>query len=214
MDGHPGEPMGSSLPSGVESVRAAVRRVPGVDAVELVGSGAAGDRTPLSDWDFEVDIENDGVLHALEHALQVLPVLAVFWDPLSDRANLVVILNGPIKVDVIVPGQPNPRPVPHWMATADTLPQIDEHFWDWTLWLGAKQLRGKVDLVEGELAKMWDALLQPLGTRTPPASTAEAVSAYLVARGERQHELGVQLDRRLEHQVRRALMDHGVLPRP
>jgi hypothetical protein len=39
----------------------------------------------------------------LERALQQLPVLALFWDPLSARANLIVILDGPIKIDVIIP---------------------------------------------------------------------------------------------------------------
>jgi len=36
------------------------------------------------------------VLVALERALQRLPVLALFWDPLSPRANLIVIIDGPI----------------------------------------------------------------------------------------------------------------------
>ena len=113
----------SSVPSGVETIREAVRAVPGVHGVELVGSGAAGDRTPLSDWDFELDVDDEDALDTLERALQHLPVLALFWDPLSARANLSVILDGPTKIDVIVPEMHNPHPVPRWPVTAQTLPQ-------------------------------------------------------------------------------------------
>lgn len=202
-----------SFPSPVETVHETVRAVPGVHRVELAGSGAAGDRTPLSDWDFELDVEDEGVLDALERALQRLPVLALFWDPLSARANLVVIINGPIKVDVIVADRRNPYPVSRWTVTAETLPRIDAHFWDWTLWLGAKQLRGQADLVGTELAKMWDALLEPMGAMTPPSGIAEAVGAYVVARSERARELGVRLDHQLEQQVRDALVEHGLMAR-
>ena len=213
MGSDPGEASRSSLPSRVEAVHEIVRAVPGVRGVELAGSGAAGDRTPLSDWDFELDVEDEGVLDALERALQRLPALASFWDPLSARANLIVIMDGPIKVDVIVADLRNPHPVSRWTVTADTLPRIDDHFWDWTLWLGAKQLRGLADLVGTELDKMWDALLEPMGARRPPRSIAEAVGAYTVARGERERELGVRLDHHLEHQVRGALVEHGLVAR-
>ena len=150
----PASPRDRRVPSGVETLRETVQAVPGVHGVELVGSGAAGDRTPLSDWDFELDVDDEGALDALERALQQLAALGLFWDPLSARANLIVILDGPIKIDVIVPAMRNPHPLPEWTVTAETLPQIDAHFWDWTLWLGAKQLRGQAHLVGTELAKM------------------------------------------------------------
>lgn len=84
-------------------------------------------------------------------------------------------------------------------------------FLDWTLWLGSKQLRGQADLVGTELAKMWDALLKPIGATTPPCGIAEAVGAYIVARGECGRELGARLNHRLEHQLRGALMSHGLM---
>lgn len=213
MGGDPGESSRLSFPSHVETVHETVRAVPGVHGVKLAGSGAAGDRTSLSDWDFELDVEDEGVLDALERALQRLPVLALFWDPLSARANLIVIMDGPIKVDVIVADRHNPHPVSRWTVTAETLSQIDDHFWDWTLWLGAKQLRGQADLVGTELDKMWDALLEPMGALRPPRGIAEAIGAYVVARGERERELGVRLNHQLEHQVRGALVEHGLMAR-
>jgi hypothetical protein len=213
MCGEPRESTGSSWPSPVEAVRQTVGAVSGVQAVKLVGSGAAGERTPLSDWDFELDIEDEGVLEAVERALQRLPVLALFWDPLSARANLIVILDGPIKIDVIVPGIGNPHPVSRWTATADTLPQIDAHFWDWTLWLGAKHLRGKAPLVRTELAKMWDALLEPMAATRPPRNIGDAIGMYVDARSERERELEIRVNRRLEQQVRGVLADQGLLAR-
>jgi hypothetical protein len=33
--------------------------------------------------------------------------------------------------------------LPAWQVTAATLPGIDDHFWDWMLWLAAKQQAGK-----------------------------------------------------------------------
>jgi predicted nucleotidyltransferase len=211
MGSDSGESRQPLFPSRVETVIETLRAVSGVHDVKLAGSAAAGDRTPLSDWDFELDVNDEGVLDALEHALQQLTVLALFWDPLSARATLIVIMDGPIKVDVIVPAMRNPHPMSRWTVTAETLPRIDAHFWDWTLWLSAKQLRGQADLVGTELTKMWDALLEPMGAITPTHGVAEAVGAYVVARDEREYELGVPLDHHLEHQVRSALVEHGLM---
>jgi hypothetical protein len=194
-------------------VRETLRRISGIHGVELVGSAAGGDRTPLSDWDFELAVRDEGVLDAVEHALQFLPALALFWDPLSTRATLIMIMDGPIKIDIIVPDMRNPQPIARWMVTADTLQRIDAHFWDWTLWLGAKQLRGQADLVGTELAKVWNALLEPMGAMAPAHGITEAISAYVIARDEREREHGVHLDHRLEHQVRRALAEHGLAAR-
>jgi hypothetical protein len=211
MGGDPGRSSRLSVPSRVEAVREIVGAVPGVHAVDLVGSSAADDRTHLSDWDFALGVEGEGVLDAVERALERLPVLALFWDPLSTRANLIVIMDGPIKVDIIVADLRNPHPVSRWMVTAETLPQIDDHFWDWTLWLGAKQLRGAADRVGTELVKMWDALLEPMVATRPPRSIDEAVDMYVVARDKRERELGMRLDRRLEHQVRQVLADQDLI---
>jgi predicted nucleotidyltransferase len=134
MGDDPGESRRPLFPSRVETLVETLRMVSGVNDVKLAGSAAAGDRTPLSDWDFELDLNDERVLDALEHALQRLTVLALFWDPLSARATPIVIMDGPIKVDVIVPAMRNPHPMSRWTVTAETLPRIDAHFWDWTLY--------------------------------------------------------------------------------
>ncbi len=199
-----------SIPGPVAAIRDAVQAVPGVRHVALTGSGAIGDRTPLSDWDFDVEIADDSVLGAIEEAVRPLPALAVFWDPLSARANLIALLDGPTKVDVIVPDAPNPQLITRWAVTAQSLARIDEHFWDWTLWLAAKHLRGSTQLVETQLDRMWGGLLEPLGATAPPATIGDAIEAYTEASQRRAHDLRVRLDPRLGGQVRAALAEHGV----
>jgi hypothetical protein len=199
-----------SIPGPVTTIRDAVEAVPGVRQVALTGSRAAGDPTPLSDWDFDLDIADDSVLGAIEKAVRPLPALAVFWDPLSARANLIALVDGPIKVDVIVPDAPNPQLITRWAVTAQSLARLDEHFWDWTLWLAAKQLRGSTQLVETQLERMWSALLEPLGVTAPPATIGAAIERYTEASQRRAHDLHVRLDPRLADQVRAALAEHGV----
>ncbi|MGH9135617.1 MAG: hypothetical protein ACRD0G_01050, partial [Acidimicrobiales bacterium] len=176
------------MPPNVEMVARALQAVPGVTRVRLVGSRAAGVSTPLSDWDFEIDVDDERVLASLEERLRQIPALATFWDPLSSRANLILLLDGPVKIDVIAADQPNPAPIDRWEVSAGTLPGIDAHFWDWILWLGAKHLRGDGELVRDELDKMHAALLEPLGATEPAGTVAEAVAAYLQRRDARAAE--------------------------
>jgi len=47
----------------------------------------------------------------------------------------MVIFADPVKVDLIFGW---PRPIaPPWLVSASTLTPVDDHFWDWALWLGA-----------------------------------------------------------------------------
>ena len=121
--------------------------------------------------------------------------LAVLWDRLSDEACLMVIVEGPTKIDLIF-DEPN-RHQPPWRVTAATLPAIDAHFWDWTLWLCSKHHAGKREVVAAELQRQFEHLLVPLGVAHVPASLAAAVSAYETQRGIREDELGVSVPRRL-----------------
>ena len=203
----------ASIPARVAAIRDAVEAVPGVRRVALTGSRAIDDPTPLSDWDFDVDISDASVLDALEDSLRPLPVLALFWDPLSKRANLIALVDGPIKVDVIVPDARNPQAIAGWTVTAEALPRIDEHFWDWTLWLAAKHLRGDTQLVEVQLQRMWNALLEPLGATEPPTTISDAIESYAEASQRRAREHGVTLDPGLGRQVVAALVEHGVIAR-
>jgi len=91
------------------------------------------------------------------------------------------------------------------------LASIDGHFWDWTLWLGGKTLRGERQLVTDELAKMHGFLLAPLGVASAPASLNEAVASYRRARALAMDTLGVVVHQELGRQVSEALQRHGLL---
>jgi hypothetical protein len=83
--------------------------------------------------------------------------------------------------------------LPAWQVTAATLPGIHDHFWDWMLWLAAKQQAGKAGLVAAELAKLHEHLLAPLGVRAQPATPAQAIGSYRAARRRQEHRLNCQV---------------------
>ncbi len=65
-------------------------------------------------------------------AARLRPVVAQ-WARLSSAWCYMLILAGPVKIDLIFT---EPHAVlPAWQVTAATLPSIDDHFWDWMLWL-------------------------------------------------------------------------------
>ena len=136
--------------------------------------------------------------------------LAAFWEPLSEEAGYMVVMDGPTKVDVFPLGARR-HIQPPWRLDADSLPAIDAHFWDWTLWLGGKSLRAEWGLVADELAKMHRFLLAPLGVAATPESLDEAVASYLRARRETAGSLGVVVLGELGRQVSQALRRHALL---
>jgi hypothetical protein len=84
----------------------------------------------------------------------------------------------------------------------ETLAELDGHFWDWILWLGGKQLRGRDELVRSMLSGvMFEHLLGPLGVARPPGAIAETVAAYREARATREAEFGSVVPRQLEQAV-------------
>ena len=85
------------------------------------------------------------------------------------------------------------------------LPGIDDHFWDWMLWLAAKQRAGKAGLVAAELARLHEHLLAPLGVPAPPATLGQAVGSYRAARRRWEHRLNCQVSRAAEQAVSPAL---------
>jgi hypothetical protein len=178
---------------------------PNVRAVELVGSRATGSPTSLSDWDFEVETDAfDAVARALPELVTPLDPLAQQWDRISDYPCYMLMLSGPVKVDLIFPGEPY-ESLPPWTVTPDTLDGIDQHFWDWILWLASKREKGQDELVGRELAKMRDHLLGPLGVDRVPSSIEAAVERYRSARDEREREFGVEVSRRREREVLRVV---------
>jgi hypothetical protein len=128
-----------------------------------------------------------------------LEPLARFWDPLSRHRNFILVLRGPRKVDLLF--DESHRPEPPWVPTRDSLPRMDDHFWDWILWISAKQRAGRRDLVATEFAKLHRHLLAPLGASEAPETVAGAVDAYLRARSGAEERLGVRVRRVLQSEV-------------
>ena len=173
---------------------------PAIVRVDLVGSRARGDALPESDWDFKITTgafaEVQGRLPAL--AARLSPVAAQ-WDRLSSTWCYMLILAGPVKVDLIFTEPHSVQPA--WQVTAATLPGIDAHFWDWMLWLSTKQHAGKADLVAAELSKMHEHLLAPLGIAAEPTMLGQAIEDYRKARQICEQRLRCRVSRALEQAV-------------
>jgi len=190
---------------GDEDLPARVRRVLSgrahVRGVELVGSRATGSSTPLSDWDFVIDTDDfEALSRDLPNAVSGLEPIAQQWDRISDYPCYMLMLRGPVKVDLIFPGEPYTS-LPPWKVSAETMDGIDQHVWDWLLWLASKAEKGEDGLVRRELAKMFDHLLGPMGAEAAPASIPDAAVAYRVLRDRRERELGVRVTRVREREV-------------
>ena len=169
--------------------------------IELAGSRAAGRARPDSDWDFLVETHDfDAVAAALPELVAPLEPLAAQWDRLSDQQCWMLVLRGPVKVDLIFPGEPHAHEPP-WVPSAENLAAIDAHLWDWLLWLRSKP----DDLAAAELEKLFVHLLRPLGVGRVPASVAEAVELYQPARDALAARLGCVISPALETEVAPAL---------
>jgi Nucleotidyltransferase domain len=189
----------------VEAVVGAVGTHPAVAEIELVGSRAEGRATERSDWDFAVCTSNFGGLESdLAGLVEPLEPLVRQWDRLSDTQCYMLLLRGPVKVDLIFPDEPHAHEPP-WQPEAGTLRGIDDHLWDWLLWLSSKAASGKRELVRAELEKLHDHLLAPLGVKAAPATIGEAVSVYRPARARAERRFAVEVPREVEDAVLPAL---------
>jgi len=202
--------MESVEPHGVAAIRVALERTKGISSVTLGGSRSRGEATELSDWDLYLEGDPHTMMAEVPAVVASLEPLAAFWEPLDEKAGYMVVLDGPVKVDVFPLGAGR-QIQPPWVLAADTLALIDGHFWDWSLWLGGKSLRGQRELVGSELAKMFGFLLAPVGVASPPSDLGEAVASYAAARAEAENALGVAVDPILGRQVTKALQLHGLL---
>lgn len=172
-----------------------------VSSVELRGSRARGTANRFSDWDFVVLTPAfEELAPRLPDLVRPLEPLVQQWDRLSDHACYMLIVSGPTKIDLIFEDVPHQH-APRWVVTAQTLPAINDHFWDWTLWLTSKVAAGKAAIVSEELAKMSEHLLAPLGVPQPPTSLREAMNSYLGAIDSWAQSLDVTVDRRAEQQI-------------
>lgn len=190
----------------VRDVRDTIASHPAIDSIELIGSRRRGDATQWSDWDFKVATEDFGsVAIDLPTLVAGLEPLVAQWDRLSDHQCYMIIIDGPRKIDLLFE-EPHTHEPPHEVARA-TLSAIDDHFWDWTLWLTSKVAADKEDVVRTELAKMTQHLLGPLGVGTPPISLEHAVDRYIAARERHERGFGINVPRALGAQVERVVRE-------
>jgi hypothetical protein len=162
----------------------------------------------LSDWDFEVDTSDfAAVVSELPALVSPLRPLAQQWDRLSTHATYMLILHGAIKVDLLF-DKPH-QEEPPWKVSDATLQAIDDHFWDWILWLVGKESAGKRELVQKELSKMSAHLLRPMVVERIPDTIEAAITLYTSARRELETRLDVTVPKGLEDEIRRALRESG-----
>jgi len=188
-----------------QRVLSLLRNHPDVQTIELVGSRAEGRANDRSDWDFRVVTDAfERLAPSLPKLLAPLDPIAQQWDRLSEHPCWMLMLVGPVKIDLIF-AEETQAPGPPWTPTADNLAEIDAHFWDWILWLGSKEAAGKEELLRDELHKLFDNLLEPLGATEPPISIVDAICDYRGARDRAEASLGVKIPRTLEDEVAPAL---------
>lgn len=182
-------------------VPALLQSSPVVAIVELCGSRALGTEGRYSDWDFRVSTRDFAAFAPeLPGLVRALDPLVEQWDRLCDDACYMLIVTGPSKIDLIFADVPHERDPP-WVVNTSTLSGIDDHFWDWVLWLTSKVDAGKDSLVEAELTTMHDHLLAPMGIPAPTTSLRDVVKQYIDARDLCAERLGVVVDRSVEYEV-------------
>jgi hypothetical protein len=137
---------------------------------------------------------------SLPKLLAPLEPIVEQWDRLSETWCWMLILRGPVKIDLIFPDEPHAEEGP-WEPGPETLAGIDGHFWDWMLWLRGKEAAGKTEQVASELQKLFEHLLGPLGAEAPPSSVDQAVASYRAARGRAERRFGRRVSRELEQAV-------------
>jgi predicted nucleotidyltransferase len=181
-----------------------VERHPAVLRVQLVGSRAAGTATAVSDWDFSVDTNAfPAVARDIGSLTAELGPLAQQWDRLSETQCWMVMLPGPAKLDLIFTEPHDDEPP--WRPEPANLAAMDDHFWDWVWWLHSKEARDERELVAGELHKLYDHILRPMGVEALAVSLDSAVAGYLVARDRLERQFAVAVPRALERAVVRGL---------
>ena len=182
-------------------VTEAVARHPAVTQVRLVGSRSRGNPTTFSDWDFEVVTDDfPSLASVLSSLTRPLLPYAEQWDRLSEDKCYMLVLKGPTKVDLLfdVPNEQEPP----WEVRRETLATIDDHFWDWVLWLLSKQAARKDQLVVSELEKMFHHLLEPMGASTCPPDIFHAIEVYTAARNAQERRHDIHIPRTLERVAR------------
>ncbi len=179
---------------------------PAIEAVQLVGSRARGEPTPFSDWDFEIATDRfDVVAEVLPALVRPLRPIAQQWDRLSRHWTYMLVLEGPEKVDLLLGG--SHRIEGPWTVSSETLPGIDDHFWDWILWLLSKEAAGRQQVVGVQLEQLFEHILRPMSVTQRPANIDGAMESYLEARATQERILHVRVSRTLQDEVQKSSSD-------
>jgi len=189
----------------VAAVKTALEAHAAVRSVELVGSRAEGRTHELSDWDLSVRTDDfTPIFRDLPRLVEPIRPLHKYWDPYGRHYAYIVLLHGPTKLDICFFDQPHEY-APPYEASAGTLQTMDSHFWDWILWTEQKRLCGDEAQMRESLELMYTHMLRPMGVEAEPNTVLDTLAAYLGARDRLQLELGVTVDRTLEHEIRPVL---------
>jgi hypothetical protein len=179
-----------------------LKRHPSVRRVRLGGSRASGSAHDFSDWDFIVETADfPAVERAMPTLVAPLEPLAQQWDRFAAEACYMLMLAGPTKIDLIFPSEAREWSRA-WEVRPETLEAIDQHFWDWIVWLEQKRSAGASDVLRTGLEDMHRLMLAPMGNTTRPSTVSEAMASYSKARDAHERNFGVRVRRRLEDEVR------------
>jgi hypothetical protein len=178
---------------------------PAVTSIEFAGSRSRGTHEHLSDWDFAVEtIDFDALARDMPALVAPLHPLGQQWEPMGHFPVYQVLLRGPTKIEYLFLEHAQ-SPMPPLEPSADTLPAINTHFWDWIWWLATKASVGRSDLVAEHLPQLHAQLLQRLGISAVPTSIESAIDAFVARRDALEREFGVSIDRALETEVRQGV---------
>jgi hypothetical protein len=178
---------------------------PAVKSVEFAGSRSRGTHDELSDWDFAVDTSDFGALaRDLPALVAPLSPLGQQWEPVGHFPVYQVLLRGPTKIEYLFLEQSQDA-MPPRTPSKETLPAINNHFWDWIWWLTTKASIGRDDLVAEHMVQLHAHLLRPMGIGAVPEGIQSAIEVFVARRDALEEEFGVSVDRALENEVRRGV---------
>jgi hypothetical protein len=194
----------------VSTAIALVKDHPAIAGVRFAGSRSRGTHDELSDWDFAIETEDfDAVARDLPVLVAPLEPVGTQWEPVGHFPVYQVMLRGPTKVEYLFLDH-HQDPMPPREPSRETLPAIDNHFWDWIWWIGTKAAAGRDDLVAEHLPQMHEYLLRPIGVRSAPETIDAAIQAFLERRSALEDEYGLSLRTPLQEEVTAGLARIGV----
>ena len=186
----------------VAVARRLVTAHPAVTAAEFAGSRSRGEHHELSDWDVAVQTSDFAAVARDMHALVApLEPIGEQWEPMGHFPVYQVMLRGPTKLEYLFLDE-SQEAMPTLVPGPDTLPAINNHFWDWIWWLISKDAAGRGDLVAEHMPQLHAHLLRPLGVAAVPDGIYAAIAAFVARRDALEREYGLTVPRALEDEIR------------